>query len=288
MKLETRMRQSINRRSGSIILRSDVAQLGSKTQISHILNLLIKKGELYRLANGIFIKTKKETNNSSQSAVNLAELIQELTTKLDLNLYDKQLPPFDGSNANITTIVIEVTDPRIDKRLSINGKTIHFVSHKKASTNKTPTCVAQLVKKLANQYGISYQDEPKDHWANTITHIAGDEVKSDPIKDLIIALKRAGKISKKQVADLMASYLKEQRYGVWSLQRLWTQNGHLDNYLTQFIAPADNHSNLASSIDNLQGLDGGRNENTEIGNYSQTHVMAQYQAFEKKRQQSSN
>jgi len=58
MNLEARMHQSITRRSSNIILRTELAHLGSETQVSHVIKILIDKGELVRISRGVFLNTR--------------------------------------------------------------------------------------------------------------------------------------------------------------------------------------------------------------------------------------
>lgn len=53
-----------------------------------------------------------------------------------------------------------------------------------------------------------------DQWADAVTRLAGDEVVNDTVEDLLVALKRAGKITKQEVAILSVNYLREQKQSV--------------------------------------------------------------------------
>lgn len=62
---------------------------------------------------------------------------------------------------------------------------------------------------LADQQGIRYQTTPADELADIATQLAGDEVLTDEIEDLIVALRRASVISRKEMVDLLGRYLTE-------------------------------------------------------------------------------
>lgn len=222
MNLETRMRQSITRRSSNLILRSDLASLGSKTQVTHVLQVLLSKGELIRVSKGVYLKTKKDQfPGSFRSSASIEQLIKEFTKKFGLTIYG-QIPSIDYFDSKTKYIEVEIENPRVDRTIFFNNRSIKLISHKKRKNKKIgfengsgkSSTVASRVIKMAKQHGVSYVENPMDNWANTVTTLAGDEVKADPIKDLIIVLKRAGKISKKEVASLMASYIKERRHAV--------------------------------------------------------------------------
>lgn len=221
MNLEARMHQSITRRSSNIILRSELAHLGSETQVSHVIQRLIAKGELTRISRGVFLNTRVDKAlRAVSSHEKLKAVIKELLEKFNLTPHGGS--PSISEDSAETNFLIEVENPRINKTLSFYGRKVQFISYKpRKSLNKSiqyqsfsPSSVASQVREMASQYGLSYTDNPMDNWAKSVTRLAGDDVKSDPIKDLIIVLKRAGKISKKEVANLMAGYIKERRHGV--------------------------------------------------------------------------
>jgi hypothetical protein len=47
-------------------------------------------------------------------------------------------------------------------------------------------------------------------WAETVTRLAGDEVRSGPVQDLLAALERAGKLSAGDMATLLVICLREK------------------------------------------------------------------------------
>ncbi len=58
MKLEDRMKRSIQQRNGNIVLRSDFAAMGSSTQISEALKSLQAKKVIVRIGTGVYAKTR--------------------------------------------------------------------------------------------------------------------------------------------------------------------------------------------------------------------------------------
>jgi hypothetical protein len=59
----------------------------------------------------------------------------------------------------------------------------------------TVTPMARRVAALAKQLGIDYTPTYGDRWAFAVTRLAGDDVSSDRTDDLLVALRRAGKLS---------------------------------------------------------------------------------------------
>jgi hypothetical protein len=69
---------------------------------------------------------------------------------------------------------------------------------------KSPTAI--YVRQLANREGIVFAPTYADIWATAITQLAGDEVKSDPTDDLLVALTRAGKLSPREMTKLVIAH----------------------------------------------------------------------------------
>ncbi|MFB2765068.1 hypothetical protein [Marinobacter shengliensis] len=74
----------------------------------------------------------------------------------------------------------------------------------------TPTCIRSYVIDLAAQHGIHYQATPADELAIVATRLAGDDVVTDEIENLIVALKRAGAINGSEMVALLGRYLDEK------------------------------------------------------------------------------
>jgi len=70
--------------------------------------------------------------------------------------------------------------------------------------------IRYYVTDLADQLGIRYQATPEDALAVIATRLAGDEVVTDEIEDLIVALKRAGTINGREMVALLGRYLDEK------------------------------------------------------------------------------
>lgn len=221
MKLEIRMHQSIKRRSGIVFSRSDVASLGSKTQVTQVLKALIQKGELLRLSPGIYVKARRIADGNVKPLGSLEVIIREAANKLGLVLHTKEL-----SFVNYATledeIVVETETPRVSRKMQVNGKTVRFQNYRQK--NKEDFCippqvipirgVANYVLNFAHYHKVSYSYNSMDQWADSVTRLAGDDVKHDNIEDLLVALKRAGKLSKKDVAMLAVNYLRERKQSV--------------------------------------------------------------------------
>jgi hypothetical protein len=78
-------------------------------------------------------------------------------------------------------------------------------------TAHRPSPTAVHIQELAEQYHVTYKATPTDRLARHITRLAGDDVHLDAIEQMLIALQRAGRITRMQMVQLQAKYLREIR-----------------------------------------------------------------------------
>lgn len=70
---------------------------------------------------------------------------------------------------------------------------------------------AEQISALARKHDVRYAPRPIDEWAAQVTRLAGDDVELDAIECLLIALQRAGHISRPDALALQVQYLRETR-----------------------------------------------------------------------------
>jgi hypothetical protein len=70
---------------------------------------------------------------------------------------------------------------------------------------------AALIQQMAARYKVAYVPTQADLLANDMSRLADDPVKLDEIECLLIALQRAGHISRDQLVQLQARYLRESQ-----------------------------------------------------------------------------
>jgi hypothetical protein len=75
----------------------------------------------------------------------------------------------------------------------------------------TASSTAALVRQLAERYHVRYVPTQADALANQLTRLSSDSVRLDDIECLLIALQRAGHITRDQLIQLQVSYLREVR-----------------------------------------------------------------------------
>jgi hypothetical protein len=61
MKLEERMLRSVRQRAGHVVLRVELASMGSASQVTRALQALQQKGVLMRIGTGVYAKTRKSS-----------------------------------------------------------------------------------------------------------------------------------------------------------------------------------------------------------------------------------
>lgn len=69
---------------------------------------------------------------------------------------------------------------------------------------------AARIRKMAQGHDVAYARTPRDIQTHHITRLVGDDVKLDEIEQLLIALQRSGHLSRAEMVQLQAAYLRER------------------------------------------------------------------------------
>ena len=233
MKLKDRMRLSIRRRAGHVVLRAELAALGSASQVSLALKDLQREGELVRLGAGVYAKASRDAGTGAvRPQADFETLAREAARKLKLAADPKAVNDADVAQApkeRSHSVVLDTGRRRVSRKLALGGRSVAYVNDRTRPRQRPhgarddahlaipTTGVAQFVRALARRHHVSYSPTSTDRWAETVTRLAGDEVRTGPVQDLLVALKRAGKLSTDDMAALMVSYLRESKQGVRSV-----------------------------------------------------------------------
>ena len=78
-------------------------------------------------------------------------------------------------------------------------------------SEQAETAIAARIRKMAQEYHVAYVGTQSDALAHHITRLAGDDVQLDEIEQLLVALQRSGRITRVEMVQLQASYLREAR-----------------------------------------------------------------------------
>lgn len=74
-----------------------------------------------------------------------------------------------------------------------------------------PLTTKQHIFELSKLFDVSYTQTDNDRFANEVTRVSDDEVNLDQTELLIIALQRAGILSKSEVVPLIGRHIVEER-----------------------------------------------------------------------------
>lgn len=73
------------------------------------------------------------------------------------------------------------------------------------------TKTTDYVEAIAKRHNLTVKPNPLDHYAANVTELAGDKVTQDHTLDIIVALKRAGIITKAELVTLSINHLNEKK-----------------------------------------------------------------------------
>jgi hypothetical protein len=76
-------------------------------------------------------------------------------------------------------------------------------------TTRPQSQTATRIRSLARLHAVAYAQGPNDALAHHITRLAGDVVEPDEIEKLLLALQRAGHLTRAEMIHLQAQYLRE-------------------------------------------------------------------------------
>ncbi len=82
--------------------------------------------------------------------------------------------------------------------------------HERRSATR-PAYTEAVIRRLANANNVTVAVSPNDIFAQHVTRLSGDDVAFDAVENTIVALQRAGILSRIQAVRLQARYLRESR-----------------------------------------------------------------------------
>jgi hypothetical protein len=78
-------------------------------------------------------------------------------------------------------------------------------------STRPQSATAAHIRNLAQEHQVAYVQTPIDALAHHITRLADDHVELDEIEQLLIALQRSGHLSRIEMVQLQARYLREAK-----------------------------------------------------------------------------
>ena len=217
MNLDSKLLMSLKKRSGNVVLRRELAGLGSPSHLSAALQHLVADGRLIRIGAGIYAKTGLNLEGNARFAVGNEVLLREALVKLGVEVLDVTIQHENGRSV----CLVNTGTSRISRKLGWDNITVRYVGqHERprmgaapslpADVDELPTRnVAKFVERLAQAYGVQYRRSGLDDFAEAVTRAAGDDVELDLTGKLLVALKKQDRINGRQFARLMANHIKE-------------------------------------------------------------------------------
>jgi hypothetical protein len=86
-----------------------------------------------------------------------------------------------------------------------------FKCHTRSMSERTQSATAARIRKMAKDHQVAYASTERDVLAHHITRLAGDDVELDEVEQLLVALQRSGYLSRAEMIQLQANYLREVR-----------------------------------------------------------------------------
>jgi hypothetical protein len=218
MLLKNRVQISIAKRSGNVILRSDIANLGSDTQLSEVLRTLTQEGKLIKLGAGIYAKAHKVTDGEVLLVANDQQVAKELFERLGVEVDFVEVNAESGE----TIYFLDTSKRRMSRNLKFNNVQVVYSRKHNGFKNYLKIDlttelemlpikgVSDFVRRLAIQHGVIARRTRMDDWADAVTRLAGDDVKQDPTDDLLVALTKKNIISGRQMVRLLTNHMKEE------------------------------------------------------------------------------
>lgn len=210
MKLLERAQISIKRRAGQVVLRSDLVNLGSSSQLSEAIKKLTESGLLLRIGSGIYAKSQKDSHGRPQLLVSPQQIVEEVFKKLQVSARVIGIK-IVGEHK----VCVVETEHRISRKLKIDSCTIDYLTPPKIlSLPKDPDSLPQknvkeFVERYAKAHHVAYTRSQIDDLAEAITRASGDSVDLDLTGKLLVALKKKKLIDGRQFARLITNHAKE-------------------------------------------------------------------------------
>jgi hypothetical protein len=208
---------SISRRSGDVVLRSELAGLGGRSQLSEALKSLMKDGKLLRLGSGVYAKARKDARGQVHLVGKPEQIAEEVFKKLGLKVNLVRVE----TSGDRDLYLMDPSDHRVARKLQIGGGHIQYVRPKGQGVAKDlmqmpqdiemlpKSGVGAFVDRFARAHKVVYERSRLDDWAEAVTRAAGDDVRLDRTEKVLVALKKLNLVSGRQAARLLTNYMRE-------------------------------------------------------------------------------
>ncbi|WP_106305451.1 DUF6088 family protein [Paraburkholderia sp. BL18I3N2] len=130
VRLEDRVTRSIHRRAGVVILRSELAKLGGRSQLTRVLARLVDARKLIRIGHGIYAKTKmNKFTRTLMPAATFESIAAEAFEKLGIAVGPGMLAEeYNSGRSTQIPMMPAVTTGRrrISRRIQVGSKRVIY------------------------------------------------------------------------------------------------------------------------------------------------------------------
>jgi hypothetical protein len=132
-----RVRRSIAKGAGSIVLRQDLLKLGSSARIDASLSELTAQGRLVRLGKGVYAKTKLSSNSTRVPIGEFSELAIEALDRLgvEYELHPAIVDYRNGKSDQVPLRLVVRAKNRSQRKMSLGVNTLKYVSNFATTTS---------------------------------------------------------------------------------------------------------------------------------------------------------
>jgi hypothetical protein len=130
MRIEDKIVRSVRRRKGVVVLRSEVASMGSSAQVGRVLAKLVGEGVLVRVSVGVYVKTRvNKFTGKLAPAATFESIAAETFRKLGIDVEPGQLAR--EYNAGLTTQipmdgVVCTGARRIRRKIQVGNRIVKY------------------------------------------------------------------------------------------------------------------------------------------------------------------
>lgn len=216
MRVVDRLRISIGRRRDQVVLRSELADMCSPSQLTNALDQLIKEGCLIRVSSGVYAKVNMQSEGLNRSFSGVQAMAAEVFKKLGRSIKSATTVT-EGKQDHV---VIDGGSHRLSRKFKIGDTVIEYSSPKAkvvlinlpADLDALPQKnVSEFIQLFARSRHVHFKRSGLDAWAEAVTRAAGDDIKLDETGKLLVALKKKHLINGRQMARLMTNHLREHQ-----------------------------------------------------------------------------
>lgn len=133
---QERIRRSIAKSHGNVVLRKNLVRFGSSSRVDAALRDLVDSGKLKRIGHGVYAKTKKLLDGTVVAREDFwglaTEALEKLAITYELHPVIREYQAGRSNQVPLKLTIIPKT--RVVRKLSVGAHTLHYVSNSAIST----------------------------------------------------------------------------------------------------------------------------------------------------------